>query len=134
MANEVNDGTDILIHLLMELHTIIFLMHDHRPPFQCAVCLVWISGEEAIDSSIEYLTRLPNNENGYDTPICCMNCYSWGYPDDPARARPRSTTDTPAVMYLGFDYPLRETRRIERRGMTLDLHEAIQELRYLYGP
>ena len=134
MVNELNDDTDILLHLLMELHTIIFLMHDHRPPFQCAVCLVWISGEEAIDSSIEYLTRLPNNENGYDTPICCMNCYSWGYPDDPTRARPRSTTDTPAVMHLGFDYPLRETRRIERRGMTLDLHEAIQELRYLYGP
>ena len=65
MVNELNDDTDILLHLLMELHTIIFLMHDHRPPFQCAVCLVWISGEEAIDSNIEYLTRLPNNENGY---------------------------------------------------------------------
>ena len=133
-AQEVNDSTGIIIYLLTELHTISFLMHDHRPPFQCAVCLAWIAGEEAIDSNIEYLTRLPGNENGYETPICCMNCYDWGFPDDSSRARPRHTTELPNVMYLGFDYPLRETRRIERRGMTYDMHEAIQELRYLYGP
>ena len=133
-AQEVNDNANIIAYLLTELHITGYLLHDHRPPFQCAVCLTWIAGEEAIDSNIEYLTRLPGNENDYETPMCCMTCYNRYSPDDSSRTRPRSTIELPSVMYFGFDYPLRETRRIERKGMTSDLHEAIQELHYLYGP